>query len=84
MFTLQLAALSLEAGSKIYSCRVDALHTEIHRMVATLNRMILGDDDRARKKGPRQEDAGDVEGNPVDDEEGRMACEASKVKRLLW
>lgn len=79
----QLAALSLEAGSKIYSCRVDALHTEIHRMVATLNRMILGDDDRARKKGPRQEDteADDVENDPAGDDEGADAADGDVSMR---
>ncbi|KAL3313204.1 hypothetical protein Ciccas_008197 [Cichlidogyrus casuarinus] len=53
----EIASSSLDAGTKIYAGRVDAVHTETYKILTGLG--------KPSKKGPSEEDQGDE--NPADD-----------------
>lgn len=70
-----LAAYSLDASSKIYACRIDALHSKVFKCMNALTMKGSG------KNDDKEDDRGVVEGaDGVDEEDNQEAQEAAARK----
>ena len=74
MTNFQLASSTLDAGVKIYSCRVDSVYTETFKLIGGLNRTT---------KGQPAEEAVEEGDENADANEGEPADAAQKAKKAL-